>query len=523
MHQKNRTKERDNASHSDLRLPSFLYKDIFLNTLLCVSALVYGMGLWLSRSISFDDWDTVQFALAIDKFDMSLHQPHPPGYPIYVGILKFGSLFTSDYLDLMIFVSIVSAFITLFAWFVIVKEFKDTKYAITFTILLALFPLFTVNSLKGLTDMPALALYSLSILMFVKYIKVDDRSQLVYSIATGATFALLIGLRIQLIVAILIPMLWIGYREYKRNGSKVYNYSKYFYTGVATFVVTNLAWLIPSILVSGGIQRYTDLLRGQYVWRYEIDSHTPFQYGFDPMYFLTHGLEHVHSLLRGGFGLIDSTASFNETTMSLQIFTIVICLSLIAAVLVAGFKYRKSLLVQLFFYSAVPYMIFMYLNLNWENARYWLPLVPWLLIGFLLLLDKINIYLKAGFYFFALLVFSFNSSSMLTTISTDLTPPQQALAYIDDRYESRENVNYLYCEHNNQRHFQYLTEDEITFFEDEQVLLDTADPNKPILSCQCYKIGDGSALEVIESFDFYRDVRVHWKHSYLEMCEVGLK
>ena len=34
------------------------------------------------------DHDSVQFALAVRDFDLAAHQPHPPGYPIYVGLLK---------------------------------------------------------------------------------------------------------------------------------------------------------------------------------------------------------------------------------------------------------------------------------------------------------------------------------------------------------------------------------------------------------------------------------------------------
>src|SRR5688500_18286685 len=30
------------------------------------------------------NWDSVQFALALDRFDLHDHQPHPPGYILYV-------------------------------------------------------------------------------------------------------------------------------------------------------------------------------------------------------------------------------------------------------------------------------------------------------------------------------------------------------------------------------------------------------------------------------------------------------
>lgn len=34
------------------------------------------------------DHDSVQFALGVERFDLSAHHPHPPGYPLYIGVLK---------------------------------------------------------------------------------------------------------------------------------------------------------------------------------------------------------------------------------------------------------------------------------------------------------------------------------------------------------------------------------------------------------------------------------------------------
>src|SRR5262245_7477501 len=32
------------------------------------------------------NWDAVQFALALNEYDISKHQPHPPGYILYVAL-----------------------------------------------------------------------------------------------------------------------------------------------------------------------------------------------------------------------------------------------------------------------------------------------------------------------------------------------------------------------------------------------------------------------------------------------------
>lgn len=34
------------------------------------------------------DHDSIQFALAVERFDLAAHQPHPPGYPLYIALLE---------------------------------------------------------------------------------------------------------------------------------------------------------------------------------------------------------------------------------------------------------------------------------------------------------------------------------------------------------------------------------------------------------------------------------------------------
>jgi hypothetical protein len=39
---------------------------------------------YLTRSPFLDEWDSLQFALGLRQFNLSKHQPHPPGYPLYL-------------------------------------------------------------------------------------------------------------------------------------------------------------------------------------------------------------------------------------------------------------------------------------------------------------------------------------------------------------------------------------------------------------------------------------------------------
>ena len=37
---------------------------------------------------SLEDLDSINFALGVRQYDISQHQPHPPGYPLFIGAAK---------------------------------------------------------------------------------------------------------------------------------------------------------------------------------------------------------------------------------------------------------------------------------------------------------------------------------------------------------------------------------------------------------------------------------------------------
>ncbi len=80
----------------------------------------------------------------------------------------------------------------------------------------------------------------------------------------------------------------------------------------------------------------------------------------------------------------------------------------------------------------------------------------------------------------------------------------------------------------NWRHFQYLTEKEMEFIddytqEDISKIIETS-PNFNLISCQCYNTSKIlTEYNQVETVSFYRDLRAHWKHNYLEICRFEKK
>jgi len=62
---------------------------------LSLSALTL-LSRWPYRARMLYNWDAVQFALALKEYDVAKHQPHQPGYILYVGLGRLLNSFLHD-------------------------------------------------------------------------------------------------------------------------------------------------------------------------------------------------------------------------------------------------------------------------------------------------------------------------------------------------------------------------------------------------------------------------------------------
>ena len=53
------------------------------------------------------DHDSVQFALGVERYDLAAHHPHPPGYPLYIGLLKLLNVTGVDSLHGMVALAVL--------------------------------------------------------------------------------------------------------------------------------------------------------------------------------------------------------------------------------------------------------------------------------------------------------------------------------------------------------------------------------------------------------------------------------
>lgn len=107
-----------------------------------------------------EDWDSVQFALALRNYSIIEHTPHPPGYPVYIFINKIINLiFNNEALTLSLFSSISGSVIVIPFYFlarkIIYGQKKKSRPLLILTcLLLVSFPVTLNLSLVGLTNIP---------------------------------------------------------------------------------------------------------------------------------------------------------------------------------------------------------------------------------------------------------------------------------------------------------------------------------------------------------------------------------
>jgi len=79
------------------------------NGRLSAAALIAATGLtrFLFRSHYLYDIDSVNFALALKRFDTTVHQPHPPGYFLYICLGRLASLIFHDANSALVAISIL--------------------------------------------------------------------------------------------------------------------------------------------------------------------------------------------------------------------------------------------------------------------------------------------------------------------------------------------------------------------------------------------------------------------------------
>src|SRR5688572_2149996 len=97
------------------------------------------------------NWDAVQFALALKEYDVAKHQPHPPGYILYVGLGRMVNWLLQDATAAYVVLAVVFSGATTFVVYFLAQAIYGRVTALAAATLLAVSPLFWFYGSVGLT------------------------------------------------------------------------------------------------------------------------------------------------------------------------------------------------------------------------------------------------------------------------------------------------------------------------------------------------------------------------------------
>jgi hypothetical protein len=235
---------------------------------------------------SLEDIDSINFALGLREFNPALHQPHPPGYPVYMvmghvslAIVERVSSMTrvsAEAWSLAVWSAIGGAGCIIAAWFLFAALAERSGQHPTSnsqlprspdvaasgslgvgnwglgiegwaTLLLAASPLFWMSGLRPMSDLPGLALAIGAQALLLR----RGPSRLIQGALLAAIAA---GIRVQTAV-LTVPVLAFVLLEQRDL--------KAWWRPVAAFAAGCLAWGVPLVAASGGIDAYLAALHSQ--------------------------------------------------------------------------------------------------------------------------------------------------------------------------------------------------------------------------------------------------------------------
>ena len=216
-----------------------------------------------SLAPSLEDIDSINFALGLRDFDPARHQPHPPGSPVYIALGRallavvsaIGSTLSQTAAEALT-LSLWSALAGAVALFAAVRVFDEAapqaRGAIWGAALLAACPLYWLSGLRPMSDLPGLAAALIAQMLILQ-----GRRERPRVIAGAFVAGLAAGIRVQT-VWLTLPLLALALIHQRRAGI-LWLLTR----PVAALAVAGLAWAVPLVLDSGGLDGYLRALQTQ--------------------------------------------------------------------------------------------------------------------------------------------------------------------------------------------------------------------------------------------------------------------
>ncbi|HET9765524.1 MAG TPA: hypothetical protein VFS60_01680, partial [Thermoanaerobaculia bacterium] len=239
----------------------------------------------LSLPVSVWEYDEILFMRGVERFAPLEHRPHPPGYPLTIGLGKLLTPLAGDSFHALVAVSVIASLV---GYLALADAFArvltpagvpapaQRRQGIVAALLFHLSPPMLLYGPLALSDAPALGFLALALAAAARL----PTGGLGAAVALGAFAAGAVGCRPQLAVAV-APMvaaaLIVAILQRRRRAAEVTaggpspppeippapTARALTLATAAGYVVVGLACLIPDVQASGGPIRLVKLVRGQ--------------------------------------------------------------------------------------------------------------------------------------------------------------------------------------------------------------------------------------------------------------------
>ena len=202
--------------------------------------------------------DSCQFALALEKFNITVHQPHPPGYILYIMVGRVLNYFIADPNTVFVTISVFFSGLTVASVYLLGKEMFERKIGIVAALLALSSPTAWFHGEVALVYIVEAFLSTVTALLCWRILKGEEK----YLWISVVTLGVAGGIR-QTTPVFLLPVWLYSVRNLPLR--KIV-------ASLGVLAVTCLLWFIPLLWMSGGWNVYRGAFRE--LWLFNTGGHS---------------------------------------------------------------------------------------------------------------------------------------------------------------------------------------------------------------------------------------------------------
>jgi 4-amino-4-deoxy-L-arabinose transferase-like glycosyltransferase len=211
------------------------------------------------RSTMLYNWDSVQYALGMEHFDITTHQPHPPGYFLYIMVGRLLNNIINDANASLVSMSIIFSGLLVAVIYLLAEQLYDRRTAFAASVLTVSSPLLWFYGEVASPYVTASFFSALIAYLCWRIIRTGDRQFLWTS---AFVLALAGGIR-QSTFVFMIPIWLYSIRKYPL---------RHIAAAGAILGIGIASWFVPMTIVTGGYVQYRAAVKE--LWDFAIAPYT---------------------------------------------------------------------------------------------------------------------------------------------------------------------------------------------------------------------------------------------------------